>query len=75
MPTIKIDDKDYDFDGLPNEAKQQLQNIQFVEQELARLRAQAAVLQTARATYVATLKNSLNAMDSPTSGNETIKFS
>ena len=42
MPTIKIDDKDYDLDQLSTEAKQQLASIQFVDAELARLQAQAA---------------------------------
>ena len=48
MPIIKIDDKDYDTETLSEEAKAQLQSLQFVDQELAKLQAQAAVLQTAR---------------------------
>lgn len=51
MPMIKIDDKDYDFDTLSQEAKDQLTSLQFVDQELARLNAQAAVYQTARNAY------------------------
>jgi len=51
MPIIKIDDKDYDYDTLPEEAKNQLRMLQFVDTELARLEGQAAVLQTARIAY------------------------
>lgn len=39
MRTFKIDDKEYDLDSLSAEAKAQLQSIQFVDQELARLQA------------------------------------
>jgi len=56
MPTIKIDNTDYDLDSLSAEAKAQLQSIQFVDQELARLQAQVAAMQTARNAYVKALK-------------------
>ena len=59
MPTVKIDDKEYDLDSLSAEAKAQLNNIRFVEQELARLQATANVLQTARAAYVNALRSHL----------------
>ncbi len=48
MTTITIDDKDYDLETLSDEAKNQLVSLQFVDAELQRLNAQAAVLQTAR---------------------------
>lgn len=56
MTIITIDDKEYDFDMLSDEAKNQLGSLQFVDAELARLTAQAAVLQTARIAY----SNALN---------------
>jgi len=71
MPTIKIDDKDYDLDSLGQEAKAQLASIQFVEQELARLQMQAAALQTARNAYLQGLKAALPAFG----GGDTIKLS
>jgi hypothetical protein len=71
MPTIKIDDKDYDLDSLSQEAKAQLASIQFVEQELARLQMQAAALQTARHAYLQGLKAALPAFG----GGDTIKLS
>jgi hypothetical protein len=51
MPVIKIDDKEYDSDKLPEEARAQLVMMQFVDAELQRAKAQVAVLQTARVAY------------------------
>ena len=61
MPTIRIDDVDYELDSLTSEARAQLQSIQFVDQELARLQAQMAAMQTAKNTYVIALKAALSA--------------
>ena len=71
MQSIKIDNKEYDLDTLSDECKAQLASIQFVEQELARLQAQAAVLQTAKAAYLQGLKASLPVMG----GSDTLKLS
>jgi hypothetical protein len=49
----------------------QLASIQFVEQELARLQAQAGALQTAKAAYLQALQNSLPVLG----GSDTIKLS
>ena len=70
MPNIKIDDKDYDYDTLPEEAKNQLRMLQFVDAELARLQGQAAVLQTARISYAKALGEAL-----PKFEGDTIKIS
>jgi hypothetical protein len=59
MQMIKIDDKEYDLDTLSDEAKSQLGSLQFVDSELQRLNAQAAVYQTARMAYSAALKEIL----------------
>ena len=59
MPIIKIDDKDYDTESLSEQAKAQLSGLQFVDQELARLQAQAAILQTARIAYAKALNDAL----------------
>ena len=59
MPTIKIDNRDYDIATLSTEAKQQLQSLQFCDAELARVQAQAAVLQTARMAYSTALNEAL----------------
>lgn len=62
MPTITIDNIDYELDSLSEEAKAQLQSIQFVDQELARLQALMAAMQTARNAYVNALKAALPAV-------------
>jgi hypothetical protein len=59
MAKISIDNIDYDTDKLSDEAKAQLVSIQFVDQELARLQAQTAALQTARIAYGNALKSAL----------------
>ncbi|MDP2125778.1 MAG: DUF6447 family protein [Pseudohongiella sp.] len=67
MTTIKIDNIDYEFDSLSDEAKAQLQNVQFVDQELARLQAQQAAMQTARNAYLSALKAALPRAPEPDS--------
>ena len=59
MPIVKINEKEYDFDLLSAEAKQQLGSLKFVDAELQRLNAQAAVLQTARIAYAKALQEAL----------------
>ena len=59
MTIITIDDIAYDLDTLSADAKAQLLSIQFVDQELARLQAQAAALQTARIAYAKALGEAL----------------
>ena len=59
MSTIKIDNKEYDFDKLSDEAKAQLVSLQFCDQELQRLQAQTAAYQTARIAYAKALNEAL----------------
>jgi hypothetical protein len=59
MTTIKIDDKDYELEDMSDEAKNQLQSIRFVDQELMRLQAKGAALQTARIAYGRALTDAL----------------
>jgi hypothetical protein len=59
MAKVIIDEKEYDTDDLTDEAKAQLASFQFVENELARLNAQAAAIQTARIAYARALKEAL----------------
>jgi cell division protein ZapA (FtsZ GTPase activity inhibitor) len=59
MTTITIDNQNYELETLSDEAKNQLVSLQFVDAELQRLNAQAAVLQTARVAYVNALKTAL----------------
>lgn len=74
MTTIKIDNKEYDLDTLSDEAKAQLQSLQFVDAELQRLNAQAAVLQTARMSYSKALQAALPSLLEQAQASETMKF-
>jgi hypothetical protein len=77
MPTVKIDNKEYDFDSLPQAAKEQLQSLKFVDGELQRLQAQAAVLQTARVAYSKALNEAIAPVTPPVlaGGGDTLKLS
>ena len=59
MPTIKIDDKDYDIDDLSEEAKKQIVSLQYVDSELGKLNPQMAAMQTAKIAYARALKSAL----------------
>ena len=71
MPIFKIDNKEYDVDGLSNEAKAQLVSIQFVDNEIARLQGQLAAMQTARNAYSKALSSLLPVLGT----SDTIKLS
>tara|TARA_B110000208_G_scaffold181829_1_gene232964 strand:- start:5 stop:190 length:186 start_codon:yes stop_codon:yes gene_type:complete len=59
MAKLNFEDKEYETDDMSDVAKEQVQNIQFVNAELGRLQAKAAVLQTANLAYNAALKAEL----------------
>lgn len=59
MPTITIDDNEYDINSLSEAAKAQVVSLQFVQAELQRLEAQTAVYRTAEAGYAKALKQEL----------------
>jgi hypothetical protein len=61
MALIKIDGVEYDYDKFSDNAKAQLTNMQFVDNELARLQGQTAAYQTARLAYANALKAALPA--------------
>jgi ABC-type sulfate/molybdate transport systems ATPase subunit len=55
MPTIKINNTEYDTDALPDSAKQQLEMLALTDTEIRRLQAQLAIAQTARNAYARAL--------------------
>ena len=59
MKLIKINGVDHDLDTMSDEAKAQLQSVQFVDVELARLGMQTAALKTARVAYMNALNQAL----------------
>ena len=70
MTTINIDNIEYDTDKLSDDAKAQLVSLQFCDQELQRLQAKAAAIQTARMAYAKALQSALPAMPA----GDTLKF-
>ena len=71
MPTIKINDKDYDTDSLSAEAKAQLDMLLATEGEIRRLQAQLAIAQTAQNAYARALAE---AVKPPVPSGDTLKL-
>jgi hypothetical protein len=59
MAKITIDEKEYETDDMSDEAKAQLQSLQFVDNEIAREQLKTAALQTARNAYAQALQKEL----------------
>ena len=59
MANVTIDGKDYEYDSLSDKAKANLKSLQYVQSELNRLSAQAAILKTAEKAYGEVLKSEL----------------
>ncbi len=59
MPTIRIDDTEYELEQLSADARAQLASLHFVDSELTRLQGLVAALQTARMAYAKALKEAL----------------
>jgi len=59
MAKVTIDAKEYDTDALSDEAKNNIQNVQYCEQKMAELKRELAIAQTARNAYAQALKGSL----------------
>lgn len=62
MAILNINDKSYDIDKLSPQAIAQVQSLQFVDAEIARLNATVAVFQTARIGYLNALTPQLDAI-------------
>ncbi|MDD2734514.1 MAG: DUF6447 family protein [Desulfuromonadaceae bacterium] len=56
---VTIDDKQYDFDTLSDNAKTQLANIRITDAELRQLNTRIGITQTARIAYANALKAEL----------------
>lgn len=56
---IKIDDVEYSLDQLNDNAKAQLTNLQLVDQKIASIQQELAMMQTARIAYANALKAEL----------------
>lgn len=58
-PTLTLDGKSYDVNTLPDNARMQIANIQFCDDQIRQLRNEWAVADTARLGYAAALKREL----------------
>lgn len=63
MPTISIDNVDYDLDTLSDAAKARLASLQVVDRRIAGLQEELAIHQTARIAYANALRAELAAKD------------
>ena len=59
MPKITVDGIEYNTEDLTENGKAQLASLQFLEVQMAKIKSEIAVYQTARNTYVAALKADL----------------
>ena len=59
MPKITIDDLEYNTEDLSEKGLAQLASLQFVEQQLSRLKNEIAVHQTAQRSYAGALKTEI----------------
>ncbi|NJM32226.1 MAG: hypothetical protein HC848_04315 [Limnobacter sp.] len=60
MPVIKIDNIEYDTDALSENARNQVINLQVVDQKIHALHQELAIMQTARAAYSNALRVALS---------------
>ena len=59
MSHVTIDGRDFELDKLSEPARQQVVNINLVDQEIRRLQVQLKICQTARNAYAAALQGAL----------------
>ena len=59
MTTVTVDGKEYDLENLSREAKAQLDMILACDLKWSQLKADSAILQTARNAYLAALREML----------------
>jgi hypothetical protein len=62
MEKLTINNHEYDIHSLSDDARAQLASLQFVDQEIIKLQAILAALQTARNAYAMALQESLPAI-------------
>lgn len=60
MPKITVDGIDYNTEDLTDNGKAQLASLQFLEQQMIKLKSEIAVYQTARNAYAQALKAELD---------------
>ena len=56
---IKIDGTEYSLSSLSDEAKMQITNLRFVENEIMQLKSRLAIANTAKIAYQVALRNAI----------------
>jgi hypothetical protein len=59
MAKLTIDGREYDTEKLSEGAKAQVTNVRFVDQKIAQLEQEMAIMKTARNAYVRALQRDL----------------
>ncbi len=59
MPKITVDGIEYNTEDLSENGKAQLASLQFLENQMKKLKSEIAVYQTAHSSYAAALKSEL----------------
>ena len=59
MTEVTIDGKEYELEHLSENARSQLNSLQLVDQKIAQLKTDIAIVETARNAYAAALKAEL----------------
>jgi hypothetical protein len=54
--TIQVDDREYDFENLSEEAKARLSSIQFIDVQIHELKNMQAILRRAQNSYIESIK-------------------
>ena len=60
MPKITVDGIEYNTEDLTDNGKAQFASLQFLEAQMAKIKSEIAVYQTARNSYIAALKAELD---------------
>jgi|DEB0MinimDraft_6_1074348.scaffolds.fasta_scaffold80361_2 prefoldin subunit 5 len=60
MPTLRIDDRDYEIDDLPEETRAKVGRMQEINAQIRSLNLQINELQTVFQAYVNTVKDEVN---------------
>ena len=59
MPKITVDGMEYNTEDLSDNAKAQIASLQFLEAQMAKIKSEIAVYETAKSAYLQALKAEL----------------
>ena len=59
MPKITVDGMEYNTEDLSDNAKAQVASLQFLEAQMAKIKSEIAVYETAKSAYIQALKAEL----------------